>query len=187
MEPTGWAAEHSEELRRLLAKGASYAQAAAAINVKFGTGYTRSAALGRAKRMGSVGLDRRLPMLSSAPHLQPDEIGEPPPLAVRPSEFHWSIRPPVFQRVEQTRLRCAEVDPRRLSLLELERNDCRYPYGGDEEGETISFCGHPRRKGSSYCPAHFELTIDPVDAEESVVSAAPLELVDLAGISSDEE
>jgi GcrA cell cycle regulator len=48
--------------------------------------------------------------------------------------------------------------PRHLSLLELEPNDCRYPFGGDEDGEAITFCGHPRRQGSSYCVSHFHLT-----------------------------
>ncbi len=42
-----------------------------------------------------------------------------------------------------------------LSLIDLEAGDCRYPYGGDEEGEAITFCGHPQREGSSYCVAAF--------------------------------
>lgn len=51
-------------------------------------------------------------------------------------------------------IRCAEVLPRHLSLLELEPDDCRYPYG---EG-PITFCGRAKRENSSYCPAHFDLT-----------------------------
>ena len=46
----------------------------------------------------------------------------------------------------------------------LERGDCRYPYGGDEEGEAITFCGHPCRPGSSYCTPHFHLSRNPVEA-----------------------
>jgi GcrA cell cycle regulator len=96
----------------------------------------------------------------------------------RPSEFRWPM--PVMERAEPVTLRCVEVDPRHLSLLEVEHNNCRYPYGGDEEGEAITFCGHPRRKGSSYCTPHFHLTRDPDALPEPAVSAAPLRLVDAA-------
>lgn len=182
VEPTNWEPEHSEELRWQLAKGASYSEAVVAVNAKFRTCYTRNAALGRAKRMGIPGFDRRHPALSPGLQSQPEEVPESPSLAVTFSEFHWSIRPPVFEPVPQARLRCVEVDPRHVSLLELERNDCRYPYGGDDEGEAITFCGHPRCNGSSYCAAHFHLTSDPVAPEECVVSSAPLELVDAVDI-----
>jgi GcrA cell cycle regulator len=87
---------------------------------------------------------------------------------------------PNFERAEPVALRCVGVDPRHLSLLDLEREDCRYPYGGDEEGEAITFCGHPRRKGSSYCTPHFHLTCDPGALPEPAVSTAPLRLVDAA-------
>ena len=50
----------------------------------------------------------------------------------------------------ELRLRCVEIVPRNLTLLELEDNDCRFPYG---EG-TITFCGHPKLKGSAYCGPH---------------------------------
>ena len=53
-----------------------------------------------------------------------------------------------------------------LSLIELEHGDCRYPYGGDEEGEAITFCGHPRRPGSSYCGPHFQLSRNPVEPHD---------------------
>ena len=68
---------------------------------------------------------------------------------------------PVLARAKAPKLRCVEIAPRHLSLVELEAGDCRYPYGGDEEGEAITFCGHPRREGSSYCTPHFHLTRGP--------------------------
>ena len=68
---------------------------------------------------------------------------------------------PVFEREETVKLRCVETDPRHLSLPELEPGDCRYPYGGDEEGEAITFCGQPCREDSSYCAPHFHLTRGP--------------------------
>src|SRR3982751_5847145 len=47
-----WKEEHSEALRQYLAGGMSHSEAVDTINAKFKTGYTRSAAIGRAKRMG---------------------------------------------------------------------------------------------------------------------------------------
>jgi hypothetical protein len=52
MELSNWAPEHSDALREFLAKGMSYSEAARAINSRFNTFYTRSAALGRARRLG---------------------------------------------------------------------------------------------------------------------------------------
>jgi GcrA cell cycle regulator len=96
----------------------------------------------------------------------------------RTTEF---IRPmPVFERTETTELRCVEIEPRRLSLVELESGDCRYPYGGDEEGEAITFCGHPQRAASSYCTAHFHLTRGPGTATERAAVTVALRLVQAA-------
>ena len=72
------------------------------------------------------------------------------------------------------------IEPRHLDLTELERGDCRYPYGGDEEGEAITFCGHPRRPGSSYCTPHFHLSRDPVVPAERAVSTVSLRVVEAA-------
>jgi GcrA cell cycle regulator len=58
MEPTDWAPGHSDALRDLLAQHLSFSKIAAAINKKFNTGYSRSATLGRARRMGLLGSDR---------------------------------------------------------------------------------------------------------------------------------
>jgi hypothetical protein len=72
MQATDWAPEHSDALREFLAKGMPYAKAADAINAKFGTAYTRNAAIGRGKRMGLAGPEkpkepRRVPRRTSAP------------------------------------------------------------------------------------------------------------------------
>jgi GcrA cell cycle regulator len=75
------------------------------------------------------------------------------------------LRIPDFARAETAPLRYADVDPRRVGLIDLGRGDCRYPYGGDAEDEPITFCGHPRRKGSSYCTPHFHLTQNAIEAE----------------------
>lgn len=160
MELSNWAPEHSDALRELIAKGLSFAEAARAINSRFNTCYTRSAALGRARRL-RLGADvRQQPSMPTRPG-ELNGIVEHRPVNSRPLALPWPA--PVFKEVVPVKLRCVDIEPRYLSLTELERGDCRYPYGGDEENEAITFCGHPRRPGSSYCSPHFHLSRDPVE------------------------
>jgi GcrA cell cycle regulator len=176
MESTNWAPEHSAALREHLTQGLSYSEIARAINATFGTTYSRNAALGRAKRMGLGGAER------------PRDWARLPPRAEQPSLHkvreryaamsRWFV--PVFEPVELPKLRCADVEPRHLSLLELESGDCHYPYGGDEEGEAITFCGRVCREGSSYCTAHFQLTRGPGVVPARVASRTAPRVVEAA-------
>lgn len=62
--------------------------------------------------------------------------------------------PRIFRTIQAVqRLSCVEIIPRNLSVIELEPNDCRHPYGGYDD--PITFCGHPKMAGSSYCVPHF--------------------------------
>lgn len=61
------------------------------------------------------------------------------------------------KHVSEVKIACVEIVPRNLSLLELEPNDCRYPYGDG----PFTFCGHPKQAGSSYCTPHFHLCDQP--------------------------
>jgi GcrA cell cycle regulator len=176
MQSSDWTPEHSAALREYFAKGMSFSAIAAAINEKFGTAYSRSATIGRAKRLGLARPGRpeapvsRIPLAKARP--------APPQ---RERETAESRRPrSIFESVEMPQLRCADVVPRHLSLMDLERRDCRYPYGGDEEGEAVTFCGHPRRRGSSYCSAHFRLTIGPGTAAERAVDSLLLKIAETA-------
>jgi GcrA cell cycle regulator len=181
MELSNWAPEHSDALREFVAKGLSYSEAAQAINSRFNTSYSRSAALGRARRLGLGADDRRQPSMPIKP-ADLREIGE-----ARVSDFKRSALPwptaPVFKEIKPVKLRCVAIEPRHISLIELERGDCRYPYGGDEEGETITFCGHPRRPGSSYCTPHFHLSRDPIAPAERTVSTVSLRVVENTAVT----
>jgi GcrA cell cycle regulator len=177
MQSTTWASEHSEALREYLAKGMSYAEIADAINARFKTAYSRNAAIGRAKRMGLAGPERSKDLpnhwLKAAP--KAEQASAHKPRERLPPEF---MRPmPIFERTEPVKLRCVGIVPRHLSLIELEPGDCRYPYGGDEEGEAITFCGHPRRESSSYCTPHFHLTRGPGTISERAADTVSLRLV----------
>lgn len=175
MQSMYWTDEHTKVLRELLAKGLSYSRIADAINAKFNTNYSRSATIGRARRMGLVGSDGpREPTASldvNAPRLH---------RALERDATGFRRLMPIFERVETVTLRCVEILPRHLSLLDLEPGDCRYPYGGDEEGEAITFCGHPKRPDSSYCTAHFHLTRGPGTLSERAVGAVSLRVVEAA-------
>ena len=51
MQSFSWPPEHSAALREHVMRGMSYAEAVAVINARFGTAYTRLAAISRGKRM----------------------------------------------------------------------------------------------------------------------------------------
>jgi GcrA cell cycle regulator len=178
MQSFSWAPEHCEALRVYRGRGLSYGEIARILNAKFGTAYTRNAALGRGMRMGlpsperPVGGGKRLAACRAS-----DRKGR----AVTQSAKRPAIRPtgatgPVKRR-KPVPLRCVGVTPRLISLVQLERGDCRYPYGGDRDGEAISFCGHPRLPGSSYCAPHFRLTLDDGTSPLRAVGRVMLRLV----------
>jgi GcrA cell cycle regulator len=176
MEQGSWAPEHSDALRECVGRSMSYSEIAEAINAKFGTSYSRNAAIGRAKRMGLGGPPRpgsapcEGPRRGSLPELRSVESRMP--------EFRWPIPP--FEPVDPVRLRCVDIEPRHLALVELEAGDCHYPYGGDVEGEAITFCGHQRRAGSSYCTPHFHLSRNSGVGPERFESTASLTVVEAA-------
>jgi GcrA cell cycle regulator len=174
-----WAETHSRALREYLERGMSYAEIAKALNERFNTAYTRNAALGRARRMGLSGAeqpDRR----SGSKRGPGPQTGAARLFKMRARPLARS-RPPrgISERAAALKLRCVGVVPRHLSLVELDDGDCRYPYGG-EEGEPITFCGHPRREGSSYCVSHFHLTSLPAVAPQRDARKAVLRLVEAA-------
>ncbi len=150
MQADNWAPEHCQALRDYVALGMSFSEIAREINTKFGTAYTRNAALGRSKRMGLRAPERpRMPPKAKIPQASKRHERN----AARSAQAA-----PTPERAAPVKLRCVGISPRLLSLVELEASDCRYPYGGDKENEPITFCGHPRLAGSSYCAPHFYLT-----------------------------
>jgi GcrA cell cycle regulator len=177
MQTLSWAPEHTSALREFIANGMSFAAAADALNARFGTAYSRNAAIGRARRIG----------LAVPVHCEdrPSRVrrASKPPKAVAHKQrkaLGEAASPPAAERAEPVKLRSVGIRPRLVCLVELGKDDCRYPYGGDKEGEGITFCGHPRFGGSSYCAPHFHLTRGP--AVETGRPAGPfvLRLVEAA-------
>ncbi|HEX2632856.1 MAG TPA: GcrA family cell cycle regulator [Bradyrhizobium sp.] len=167
MEQSNWAPEHSDALRDLIARGMSFAEAAQAINSRFNTSYSRSAALGRARRLGLRPPDRQQPSMPTR-LAEPHENTEARPVGFRTPSLPWPT--PVLKEVVPFKLRSIDIEPRLLALNELQRGDCRYPYGGSKENEAITFCGRPRQPGSSYCRPHFHLSREPVEPLDRIVS-----------------
>src|SRR5689334_22703045 len=151
MESSSWPQAHSDALRDFFAKGMSFAEIARELNARFGTRYTRSAVLGRGKRIGLAPREPglRTGFIAAITHVRgPGRIRRGQALDwVMPSKA-------AYERAEPVRLRSVGISPRLLPLVELEPGDCRYPYGGQKEGEGILFCAHPVRQHSSYCQAH---------------------------------
>jgi len=152
-----WAPEHSDALRDCLSRGMSYGQAAKAINARFGTEFTRNAAIGRAKRLRLNPVAVR--KVTSRPR-RPAKRGESAPKAPQKVVRAAASAPPAPapELAKPVKLRCVGVSPRLLAFADLEPGDCRYPYGGEREGEAYAFCGHPRAPHSSYCRPHHALT-----------------------------
>jgi len=128
---------------KYLAKGMSFAEIAEAINAKFKTAYSRNAAIGRARRMGIASPDRAkdLPKVLA-------RGAESLTIAAFANRANAITRlHPADATFERTENRQAPLRRDRSAPLfrftELEPDDCRYPYGGDQEGEAITFCGRP--------------------------------------------
>ena len=178
MELSNWAPEHSDALRELIAKGMSLFGGCA--SHQFADSIRPTLAVLRSDAPGAWDWDRTI---ASSRRCRPSlltckRLPSPPPASSGQLALPWPT--PVFKEVKPVKLRCVEIEPRHLSLIELERGDCRYPYGGDEEGEAITFCGHPRRPGSSYCTPHFHLSRDPIVPAERAVSTVSLRVVEAA-------
>jgi GcrA cell cycle regulator len=177
MEPGHWPSEHSDALRDYFLKGMSYAEIGRQINARFGAAYTRNAVAGRAKRLG---------LIASAPVTSPSIMPSLPPAACLVSPHRSALPslnlPPksALKPAAPVKLRCVGVQPRLILLVELAPGDCRYPYGGDKDGEEITFCGHPREPGASYCAPHARLTRRSGVAPARVVGPVVLRLISAA-------
>lgn len=135
-----WTPEHDATLTQLRKEGYSCAVIARELWGRHRATYSRNAVIGRANRLGL-----------SADH-GPKSFKPKRPHRVTPVRSTPFLTTPKFSR-EETVLRCVEIVSRNLSLMDLEPTDCRYPYGDG----PISFCGHPKKDGSSYCAPHHHL------------------------------
>jgi len=182
MQADDWAPEHCRALQDCLALGMSFAEIAREINARFGTAYSRNAAIGRSKRMKLTAPQRPASPPPVRPRIKAEGASKSPENDHRTAARSAPIPSPAppAKPPESLKLRCVGISPRLVPLIELEPSGCRYPYGGDRENEPITFCGHPQLPGSSYCAPHFHLTRGPGTESERAVAPVVLRLVQAA-------
>jgi GcrA cell cycle regulator len=147
-----WTEELTERLKELYAKGLSCLQIANEMDAPF----SRNAIIGRVHRL-------KLPRRGRSPGPRKSAKVKSDPLVKRTRLVRSNSNSTALRLIHVNEpttpgaLRCVEVESRRLTLLELEPNDCRYPDSGD--GPDHTFCAQPKMPGgSSYCIGHFALT-----------------------------
>lgn len=125
------------------------------INEEFGTTFSKNAIVSKAHRMG---LTNRI--IPADRGLAPGRTYSVPRVQ-RPRVFAEARAKPARESIDIVKLRCVEVIPLHISLVDLESRHCRYPFDG-VDGNPVTYCGHPRftylRNGieteSSWCGPH---------------------------------
>src|ERR1700679_2007653 len=112
-----WEEAHSSALRELVAKGVPFSEIARALNERFGTAYTRNAAIGRARRLGLSVPQRADPAGPFPAAKKPDarRICEK-----RARNLSKPAKPVALERAAVLGLRCVAITPRHLALVDLE-------------------------------------------------------------------
>lgn len=148
-----WTVEHDEELRKLRSTGFSASQIGGLINKQFGTRYTRNATIGRCHR------------LNLAANPPSHRITPLPDKRRRPREVQWTVKQwAAAPWPESVSVRCVEVIPQNVSLIDLAPNGCRWAYGDS----PFVFCNQPQGDGSSYCWTHYRASVGSGAASERV-------------------
>lgn len=139
-----WPDGPKAKLRELYAvvPGMAFTDITAGINKECGTSYSRAAVIGQAKRLGLSG------KVAAPPLHRTKRIRVVAANGNSARKRLISTAPDV----KLPALKCVEIIPRNLSLMDLEDGDCRYIAGDDH-----LYCAHPIKPGSSYCPAHHAL------------------------------
>ena len=145
MPPNIWPDEHSEALRDMMPKGRSFAVMADDLNRLFQTNYSRNSVIGRANRMFGPGTKGPSTMTKNPPRR-----GRAKRERKAPKPVLTAFSKPPRPSPEIIKLRCAEVEPRLVSLADLRADECHYPYGSG----PYTFCGHNAVEGISYCEPH---------------------------------
>jgi GcrA cell cycle regulator len=153
--PSIWTDELKERVKALFEEH-SASVVANILRSEDGISLTKNAILGALFRMGVT--KTKIAKRSPRPRIKATLRSPRPRLRIIAANSNSSAMH-VLEGIEtaQPKLRCVEIEPLRFTLFDLGLNECRYPYGGDN-GEAITFCGHPKDGESSYCAAHHQLT-----------------------------
>lgn len=179
MAVPSWTQEQTERLTELWKQGAT----ATEIALELGGGITRNAVCGKIDRLGLSGKRRAHKMRVArkagsvaaapkpkAPPMQPlDRLKSGIDAQVNAINRSKKISgPPTIK--EDFKARLADVDSRRLTIIELMAMECRWADEDRNEDGQHTFCGNPTGDGSSYCPAHAALARGVGTASERAVA-----------------
>lgn len=144
-----WTEERTERLRTLYATGLSCSLIAA----ELGGDITRNAVIGKVHR---ANLPRR--GKGGNYSVKGLTVKKRAPPTVQKARQRYSPESKrvmtIFQSAEMIKLRCVEIVPLNLTLMELDSTtQCHYIPGDD-----LLYCGHPLQAGSSYCAPHHALS-----------------------------
>jgi GcrA cell cycle regulator len=159
-----WPQPHDDALRTMAAQGKTNGEIARLLNEKFGTTYSRNAAIGRASRMG---------LRSQSGDKGGDASPKPKRTRKRSPSTDDKIRiaarsnlPASYVRAAQPRMVC-DAPPladdrggsgaRNVALVEL--TGCRWP-SGDGIAVPFTFCNASKAfKGCAYCADHRRMAL----------------------------
>lgn len=147
---TAWQPKYDAALKALVADGLTFSKIADAMTEKFRQSFTRNMCCGRAHRLG----------VKSDPDATTDArsasaAGNTSRHKGKVLRIAATVPPPKPVAPDLPVLRCVEVSPRHLRLIDLGPDDCRWPYGDG----PFTFCGNPFSfKDASYCGPHFALS-----------------------------
>jgi len=146
MSSTSWTPNRIDTLRKLWAAGISFSEIAA----EMGGGITRSAIGGKLYRLGLGGRADRIHAKRTPEELEATKRAK----YARRNERRRKVTV-MKPAVNLEALRCIKVDPMHKSLIDLDPDGCRYPFGDN----PFTFCNRTQLEGHSYCGGHFVLTL----------------------------
>ena len=155
-----WAPEHSDALREYLAKGMSFSEVADAINAQIQHGLfpqcrdrPRQADGARRPRPAEAAVE-----VAATPSRRPAQKSR----ERRPTELGSCVLAgPVFERAEPVKLRCVEIEPRHLSLIELEPAIAGIPTAATTRARPSPSAVIRGARVRATASAHFHLTRGP--------------------------
>lgn len=154
-----WNHDMDALLKERVEGGASYREAATAINDKFGTSFTRNAALGRAHRKGFMQPMTPTTQRNSRPRPKPKPARGPKAKSARLFGAALQNHENALARKETEFAAKIVAQPvaivaSAVSFFDARPCHCRWPYGDPRDLETFRFCGEPAPDDRPYCANH---------------------------------
>lgn len=152
-----WTDDRTEVLRRLWTDGLSCSQIASRLG-----GITRNSVIGKVHRLGLV--RRHQPRLGSGKRtrLRP-HAPRVTKTAAQLAEIAARSGASAERQANQAGPDLVIPPDQRKQLLDLERNDCRWPYGTGTKADPYYFCCHKvATPGQSYCDFHAKRSAAPI-------------------------